>query len=85
MFKRLIIVLLVAFCVVLALFPVLVGGLLLCQAAGDGLGETVFRGILIGDLCVLATLVLLLVGTLAVSIAGTGPMGIGNSASDREG
>ncbi len=72
MLKRLITILLVALCVVLALFPVLVGGWLLCQAAGDEGGTAVFRYLSVAALCVLLTDILLLVAALAAASVGAG-------------
>ena len=68
MLQRFVIILLFVFCVVLVLFPVLLGGLLLTQAAGDTLGALVFRGILVANLSVLGATILLLVGTLAAVV-----------------
>ena len=70
MLKRFLIVLLVILCVVLALFPALLGGWLVTQSAGDELGAAIFRGLAVAGLCVLATDVLLLIAVLAVGVVG---------------
>ncbi len=70
MLKRFLIVLLVILCVVLALFPALLGGWLVTQSVGDEFGATIFRGLAVGGLCVLATDILLLIAVLAVAVVG---------------
>ncbi len=72
MLKRFLIVLLVILCVVLALFPALLGGWLVAQSAGDEVGAAIFRGLAVAGLCVLATDVLLLVAVLAVGVVSAG-------------
>ena len=68
MLKRFLIVLLVILCVVLALFPALLGGWLVTQSTGDEVGAAIFRGLAVAGLCVLATDVLLLIAVLAVGV-----------------
>ena len=75
MLKRFLIVLLVILCVVLALFPALLGGWLVTQSTGDEVGAAIFRGLAVAGLCVLATDVLLLVAVLAVGVVSSGVSG----------
>ena len=75
MLKRFLIVLLVILCVVLALFPALLGGWLVTQSAGDELGAAIFRGLAVTGLCVLATDVVLLIAVLAVAVLGSDSSG----------
>ena len=75
MLKRFLIVLLVILCVVLALFPALLGGWLVTQSAGDEVGAAIFRGLAVAGLCVLATDVLLLIAVLAVGVVAADAAG----------